>query len=72
MTARAGSSSASRVLIAEISAVVPMLAGDLIFTGTPAGVGITSRPPRFLSPGQVLESWVEGVGTIRNRIVEAS
>ena len=59
-------------LIAEISAVVPMLPGDLIFTGTPAGVGITRKPPRFLQAGQVLETWIEGIGTIRNRIVEAT
>lgn len=56
-------------LVAELSAVVPLLPGDLIFTGTPAGVGITSRPPRFLRDGEVLESWVEGIGTIRNRVV---
>jgi len=59
-------------LIAEISAVVPMLPGDLIFTGTPAGVGISRKPPRFLQAGQVLETWIEGIGTIRNRIVEAT
>ena len=58
-------------LIAEISAVVPMLPGDLIFTGTPAGVGITSQPARFLRDGEVLESWIEGIGTIRNRVVDA-
>lgn len=57
-------------LIAEISAVVPMLPGDLIFTGTPAGVGITSKPPRFLRDGEVIESWVEGIGTIRNHVIQ--
>jgi len=56
-------------LIAELAAVVPLLAGDVIFTGTPAGVGMTRQPPRFLQPGQVLESWIEGIGTIRNRMV---
>jgi 2,4-didehydro-3-deoxy-L-rhamnonate hydrolase len=56
-------------LIAELSAVLPILPGDVIFTGTPAGVGATRRPPRFLAPGQVLESWIEGIGTIRNRCV---
>jgi 2,4-diketo-3-deoxy-L-fuconate hydrolase len=55
-------------LIAELSAVVPLLPGDLIFTGTPGGVGITSQPMRFLAAGEVLESWVEGIGTIRNRV----
>ncbi len=56
-------------LVAELSAVVPLLPGDVIFTGTPAGIGATSQPPRFLQPGEVLESWIEGIGTIRNRMV---
>jgi 2-keto-4-pentenoate hydratase/2-oxohepta-3-ene-1,7-dioic acid hydratase in catechol pathway len=56
-------------LIAELSAVLPLLPGDVIFTGTPAGVGATRQPARFLRPGQVLDSWVEGIGTIRNRCV---
>jgi 2-keto-4-pentenoate hydratase/2-oxohepta-3-ene-1,7-dioic acid hydratase in catechol pathway len=53
-------------LVAELSGVLPLLPGDVIFTGTPAGVGITRQPPRALQPGQVLETWVEGIGTIRN------
>jgi 2-keto-4-pentenoate hydratase/2-oxohepta-3-ene-1,7-dioic acid hydratase in catechol pathway len=56
-------------LVAELSAVLPLLPGDVIFTGTPAGVGMARTPPRALQPGQVLESWVEGIGTIRNRCV---
>jgi 2,4-didehydro-3-deoxy-L-rhamnonate hydrolase len=56
-------------LIAELSSVLPLLPGDLIFTGTPAGVGMARQPPLSLQPGQVLESWVEGIGTIRNRCV---
>lgn len=56
-------------LIAELSAVVPLLPGDLIFTGTPAGVGMTRTPPRFLQAGEVVESWIEGIGTIRNEVV---
>jgi 2-keto-4-pentenoate hydratase/2-oxohepta-3-ene-1,7-dioic acid hydratase in catechol pathway len=56
-------------LIAELSAVLPLLPGDVIFTGTPAGVGMARKPPRFLQPGQVLETWIEGIGTIRNRCV---
>jgi 2-keto-4-pentenoate hydratase/2-oxohepta-3-ene-1,7-dioic acid hydratase in catechol pathway len=54
-------------LVAELSAVVPLLPGDIIFTGTPAGVGFTRQPPRFLKPGETLTSWVEGIGTIRTR-----
>jgi 2,4-diketo-3-deoxy-L-fuconate hydrolase len=57
-------------LVAELSSVLPLLPGDVIFTGTPAGVGMAGTPPRFLQAGDVLESWVEGIGTIRNRIIE--
>jgi 2,4-diketo-3-deoxy-L-fuconate hydrolase len=56
-------------LIAELSSVLPLLPGDVIFTGTPAGVGVTRQPPMFLQPGDVLETWIEGIGTIRNRFV---
>jgi 2,4-diketo-3-deoxy-L-fuconate hydrolase len=56
-------------LMAELSAVLPLLPGDVIFTGTPAGVGFARQPARFLARGQVLESWIEGIGTIRNRCV---
>jgi 2,4-didehydro-3-deoxy-L-rhamnonate hydrolase len=56
-------------LIAELSGVLPLWPGDVIFTGTPAGVGMTRQPPRALRPGQVLETWIEGIGTIRNRCV---
>lgn len=55
-------------LIAELSAVVPLLPGDVVFTGTPAGVGWGHEPPRFLRPGQVLESTIEGIGTMCNPI----
>jgi 2,4-didehydro-3-deoxy-L-rhamnonate hydrolase len=56
-------------LVAHLSAVLPLLPGDVIFTGTPAGVGMARQPPRFLQAGQVLESWVDGIGSIRNRCV---
>ncbi|HEY4396978.1 MAG TPA: fumarylacetoacetate hydrolase family protein [Acidimicrobiia bacterium] len=56
-------------LVAELSAVLPLLPGDVVFTGTPAGVGVARKPPRFLQPGQVLESWIEGIGTIRSRCI---
>jgi 2,4-diketo-3-deoxy-L-fuconate hydrolase len=56
-------------LIAELSAVLPLLPGDVIFTGTPAGVGIARQPACFLQAGQVLETWIVGIGTIRNRCV---
>jgi len=58
-------------LVAELSAICPLLPGDVIFTGTPAGVGITSQPARFLQPGETLVSWIEGIGEITNRCVAA-
>jgi 2-keto-4-pentenoate hydratase/2-oxohepta-3-ene-1,7-dioic acid hydratase in catechol pathway len=56
-------------LVAELSAVLPLLPGDIIFTGTPAGIGATRQPARFLQPGEALETWIEGIGTIKNRCV---
>jgi 2,4-didehydro-3-deoxy-L-rhamnonate hydrolase len=56
-------------LVAELSAVLPLLAGDVIFTGTPAGVGFTRQPAKFLRSGNLLETWIEGIGTIRNRCI---
>jgi 2-keto-4-pentenoate hydratase/2-oxohepta-3-ene-1,7-dioic acid hydratase in catechol pathway len=56
-------------LVSELSAVVPLLPGDIIFTGTPAGVGISRKPPRFLQAGETLTSWIEGIGTIRTHFI---
>jgi 2,4-diketo-3-deoxy-L-fuconate hydrolase len=56
-------------LIHLLSSVTPLLPGDVIFTGTPAGVGGTRKPPRFLSPGDELVSTIEGVGTIVTHFV---
>lgn len=52
-------------LIARLSAVTPLLPGDVIFTGTPAGVGGARTPPRFLRPGQVVVSRIAGIGELR-------
>ena len=51
-------------LIEYISAKCPLLPGDLIFTGTPEGVGYARKPPRFLHPGDVLTSTIEGIGDL--------
>lgn len=56
-------------LIARLPAVCPLLPGDLIFTGTPAGVGGARTPPIFLNPGDILVSWIEGLGSLRNPMV---
>jgi 2,4-diketo-3-deoxy-L-fuconate hydrolase len=59
-------------LIEYISHLVPMYPGDLIFTGTPEGVGATRKPPLFLKPGDVLTTWVEGIGQLTNNMIASS
>ncbi|WP_367038884.1 fumarylacetoacetate hydrolase family protein [Streptomyces sp. Je 1-332] len=56
-------------LIARLSAVLPLLPGDVIFTGTPAGVGLGRDPQRFLAPGDELVSAVQGIGELRQTFV---
>lgn len=55
-------------LIEHLSSIVELYPGDLVFTGTPAGVGIGMDPNQFLSPGLVLETTIEHVGTIRQEL----
>ncbi len=52
-------------LVARLSAITPLLPGDVIFTGTPEGVGNRRAPQRFLQPGETLVSHLDGVGEIR-------
>jgi 2-keto-4-pentenoate hydratase/2-oxohepta-3-ene-1,7-dioic acid hydratase in catechol pathway len=52
-------------LVARLSAVCPLLSGDLIFTGTPEGVGNRRTPQRFLQVGETLVSRLDGVGAIQ-------
>jgi 2-keto-4-pentenoate hydratase/2-oxohepta-3-ene-1,7-dioic acid hydratase in catechol pathway len=56
-------------IIEWLSLGMTLLPGDVITTGTPAGVGSARTPPEFLKPGDVVESEVEGIGVIRNRVV---
>jgi len=56
-------------LVARISAVLPLLPGDVIFTGTPPGVGLGRTPKRWLAPGDELVSTIEGIGELRQRFV---
>ena len=56
-------------LISRLSQVCPLLPGDIIFTGTPSGVGNARDPKRFIPPGAVLTSTIEGLGELRNDFV---
>lgn len=58
-------------LIEWVSKGMTLLPGSIIATGTPDGVGFARKPPEFLKPGDVMETEVEGVGKLRNRIVSA-
>jgi 2-keto-4-pentenoate hydratase/2-oxohepta-3-ene-1,7-dioic acid hydratase in catechol pathway len=55
-------------LIATLSAGITLRAGDIIATGTPAGVGIGFDPPKFMVSGDVIEVSITGLGAQRNRI----
>lgn len=59
-----------RELVSYISQFMTLLPGDVIATGTPGGVGAGMNPPQFLKVGDVVELGVEGVGEIRQEIVE--
>jgi 2,4-didehydro-3-deoxy-L-rhamnonate hydrolase len=56
-------------LVEGLSRVAPLLPGDIIFTGTPAGVGMGRNPQRWLQPGEVLTSAIEGIGELRQTFV---
>ncbi len=57
-------------LIAELSSGMTLLPGDIILTGTPEGIGNARTPPEYLHEGDVVESFVEGIGTLRNVVRE--
>jgi len=56
-------------LVGYLSGICTLLPGDLIFTGTPPGVGMGRKPPRYLAPGEVLETTIEGLGTMRHTMI---
>jgi len=58
-------------IIAYLSKVFTLEPGDLIFTGTPPGVGMARKPPVWLKPGDVVEVEIDGLGTLRNPVVGA-
>lgn len=55
-------------LIHDLSMGMTLEPGDVISTGTPEGVGFARNPPEFLKPGDLLETEIEGIGTLRNPI----
>lgn len=57
-------------IIAELSAGLTLEPGDIILTGTPAGVGHARNPPEFMKSGDVMETEIGGLGLMRNRIGE--
>src|SRR5205807_9025446 len=59
-------------VIEWVSKGMTLLAGSMIATGTPDGVGFARTPPEFLKSGDVMEADVERIGTLRNRIVSAA
>ncbi len=56
-------------LVAYISTFTRLSPGDLVLTGTPGGVGLGMNPPSYLDSGDVVETEIEGIGTLSNRIV---
>lgn len=57
-------------LVAELSRTLTLFPGDILFTGTPSGVGVGRTPQRFLQPGETLVSWIEGIGELHQTFVE--
>lgn len=60
-----------RQTVSYISQFMTLEPGDLIFTGTPPGVGLGQKPPLFLRPGQTMRLGIEGLGEQRQRTVPA-
>ena len=59
-------------IVSYISKFMTLLPGDVIATGTPAGVGMGMTPPRYLSAGDQVEMGIEGIGIIRQRVIPAT
>ncbi|HUW97698.1 MAG TPA: fumarylacetoacetate hydrolase family protein [Acidiferrobacter sp.] len=58
-------------LVSYLSHLITLEPGDIIASGTPAGVGMSQNPPRYLKPGDVVRMSIAGLGTIENRVCAA-
>src|SRR5690606_37075110 len=59
------------VLVSELSKSFTLQPGDIIATGTPAGVGFSRKPPIYLKPGDTMRTWIDGIGELVNPVVSA-
>jgi 2-keto-4-pentenoate hydratase/2-oxohepta-3-ene-1,7-dioic acid hydratase in catechol pathway len=57
-------------LVSYLSGIVALMPGDLIFTGTPSGVGFARKPKKLINAGDVLETHIEGLGSMRHTFVD--
>jgi 2-keto-4-pentenoate hydratase/2-oxohepta-3-ene-1,7-dioic acid hydratase in catechol pathway len=57
-------------IVSYLSECMTLLPGTVILTGTPEGVGFTRTPPLFLKAGDVVACEIEGIGTIRNQVIQ--
>lgn len=57
-------------LISELSQTLTLYPGDVVFTGTPSGVGVGREEPRFIAAGQRLDSWIEGIGELHQSFIK--
>lgn len=60
-----------REIVAHLARILTLTCGDVIATGTPAGVGIARHPPEGLGAGDVVEAEIDGIGTLRTEFAEA-
>ncbi len=56
-------------IVSYLSRIFTLEPGDLIFTGTPPGVGMARKPPVWLQPGDIVEVEIDGLGTLRNPVI---
>ncbi len=56
-------------ILRHVTSILTLYPGDVVMTGTPAGVGSARTPPEFLQPGDVVEMTIEGIGTFTTPII---